>query len=285
MTIDSNLEHTTSLSSVAIRLAGSNTAIRRVKAVNWGQRAPGEGFVISIALPPGNSPIRNALIEECIVTQPANVPMNGINSGITIAPDALNVGHVIRGCLVYGVTVGTGPGQPNNFNAISAWGLIENNLIYDINGGNAIYADSWDYGDFIIRNNVMRRVYHGILFNMVNRKITGVKIIGNDIDATDSGVGIEWYCGELSVYPGAYVKGLLIKDNIINCAGSLGKALSLNGAYVEGLAINNVLQGSPDGYNFFCNTANLPGLHVRGFLNLDKTGKTVLISYTPVPVP
>lgn len=280
LTVDCNLQNQNAINYLAaVGLDGSNTRVSRVKAINWGTKVAGEVFVLSIGQAPVGYNITNVVIEQCIVTQPAPVVFGGGASGITLAYGPPNIkGGLIQDNIVYGVTGGGGAsGRPTFFNAYSAWGTLRQNRAIDIPIGSGIYSDSWNVGDFVIEGNIMRNVQCCINFNMAGKQIVGVTIRNNNLKPASNGFGISYYTGEISQHPTAYVKQLVIKDNVVipyeNATGV--DALALNGN-IEGAVLNNVLQGSADasGCDFRLNPANQVGFKVgtwAGNVNLAGT--------------
>ncbi len=280
MTVDCNLQNQASVGYMsAVGLDGSDTRISSVKAINWGATGAGsEAFVLAIGDAPVGYNITNAVIEKCIVRQPAPRLLGGGACGITVVSGPPKVvGGIIEDNLVESVSAGTGAGQPAWFNAYSAWGTLRHNRAINIYG-NGVYCDTpGTTGDFVIDGNYMRNVYDCINFNMVGTQIVGVTIADNDLQPSSGGCGISYYTGECSQYPSAYVANLVVKDNIVvpyNNAGAT-RALQLNG-YVSGIVTDNILQGSPDGYDFFVNPANEAGLSISTWSgNVDFRGNVV----------
>ncbi len=222
----------------AVRTIGSNILYRRITAINWGKSKLGETFVLAI----GNNQIPgsynyNPVIEECVVTQPANMIFDDGVTAISIHADGPVVSGLVRGgsirnCIVYSITAGTGLiGSPLYLHAFSdgTGGSTHDNYVYDLVGGIGVYNDSWNGGDSVIENNVFDNVSIGIMFNMPHFHRTGVRIAGNTIRVGQGGIGIYWYSGGVgNVDPNGYGDEVVIMDNMVYpaAATTLSTALS-----------------------------------------------------------
>lgn len=181
LTVDCNLQNQTlSMNIGAVSLEGNNARIRRVKVVNWGSTSGLEAFLISISRSThGTNKIKNCLIEDCIIGNPANVIHVGGVSGVNIFGESAGLstpdddwldGAEIRGCFVSDVETQHGGGlkKPDFFNAISFSGLgirVHNNLVMDITGGAAIYMECGSIINCVIENNMLMRVGTGIFLS------------------------------------------------------------------------------------------------------------------------
>jgi hypothetical protein len=255
LTIDCNLQNQrVACSPQGIQIAGSNTRISRVKAVNWGSTASKtECFVIGIF---GDPPAikTNCIIEDCIVTRPAPIQHQYGSSAISIFSEGNGTvirGGVVRDCMVMDVTAGTGVGRPPFFN--SYWApIVTHCQARNLAGGGAhtCYCDSWNWRDVVIEDNKFENVREGVSVGFVANHIDGLMIRSNIITVADGGVGINFWLSMKNPSQ-CFVTNLVISGNqiypgmrAVNTSG-----LALYGT-ISASIINNVLQGKGSGHDF-----------------------------------
>ena len=255
MTIDCNLQNQgVAIVAQAVGLAGNNTRISRVRAINWGStRNSYECFVLAISGHPDYGARTNCVIQDSVVDTPAPIihsdgttAISIFTSGSEYSSAPFIYGAQVHGNLVSGVTTGNSSGKPAYFHAyaVGAYsGVVRDNQAVNIIGGNGFYQDTWSGSDVVICNNVFENVSVGINFNMTEYNLARVKIIGNMIMPPEGGYGISYYSGEPgSVDTNAYAKHLLIKDNVVHpfrSATNLSAALSLAGD-ISASIVNNI---------------------------------------------
>lgn len=315
LTVDCNLQNqTNSLAVGAVLMAGNNTRISRVHAINWGTtKAGSECFVLAMTEHPATGITTNCIIEDCIVDTPAAVThadgttaISLFNGGIESPGTNLIVGGEVRGNLVNGITPGvptTGSPAYLHAYAIGAFsGYLHDNRAINIPGGIGFYQDTWSGGDAVVARNIFENVRLGICFNATTFHTSRVKLIGNVITPTSDGGGISYYTGEPSTNStNAYATQLLIKDNIIhplNGASYLDSgALALNGI-ISATVVGNILDGGTNGpdvwiawwqhptvkMDMFSENYNLQGTALRMCTSADynwRPGYVDVIKFTP----
>lgn len=193
LTIDSNLAATGAASRGrgAIRLMGSHTRIRRVRAKNWGTRntsTPGFVFSLITALPsssPAVTDIVNTGMEECYADSPGSGVGGDNNNTITtifnvsgpddtaVSAEAHAKSPFIRNCYVDAGVAAPVAGLPitsrASFRAISmGWcrgGVVEGNQIYNVDVAGP-YQGLRSVRDIIVRNNFCKNVARGPYFDL-----------------------------------------------------------------------------------------------------------------------
>ncbi|HXT10161.1 MAG TPA: hypothetical protein VN873_01255 [Candidatus Angelobacter sp.] len=274
LTVDCNLQNQTNSGAFeAVVLAGSNTRISRVHAINWGSTKAGdECFVIVIAYPAGGV-ATNCVIEDCAVDTPAPVMHVDGTTAISIfsgteegTHGAHTVGAEIRGNIVSGVTANSrNPGSPKYINAYclgTETGYLHDNRAMNLAGGVGYYQDTWSGADVIIARNDFEDVLDGILFNLQSYHMSRLKIISNVITPTTNGCGISYYTGNPSPHnTNVYAAQLLIKDNVVQPyqggASLDGGALELNGS-ISATVVGNILDGGANGPDVWIGYQELP---------------------------
>jgi hypothetical protein len=271
LTVDCNLQNqNVGHTPTAVGLGGSDNKVSRVRAINWGSTQPPGYECFPIAVGP-HYQVRpqgyhNGVIEDCIVDQPAQVyhtegvvaiSVGGGHPNYGLISDTALGGWVIRGCTVKNVTSGTGLGQPNHMFGFTGNGRgadVYNNFAINLLGPASIgtYHDTWDHQDIIYRDNNYLNVTLGISYTMGNWWETNLTFINNVISFAPGGGGINID----NAYPpiGHKMEGIRIEGNTIypHVAGSSGTALGIHGD-IEFMADNNILDGGPDGLDFFVN--------------------------------
>jgi len=252
MTIDCNFQgqNPGAGAITAVGLAGSQTRISRVKAINWGTGSSGgEDFVLSISCAGASQTnyATNVVIEDCIVTQPTTATVSA-SEGVT----AIDVGPYVRGGvtrnnMVYNINTTTGPAW---IHALTCAGTVRQNYVWDLFGNAmAAYHDSWSMADQLIDGNVFDNVSGGIM-DYSSTWETNIVYQNNIMRIAENGVGINYYNGAgNNNNPGA--TNILINNNIsypsvLSTAYSI-QALALNG-YVTASVMDNVFQGAPGNY-------------------------------------
>lgn len=269
LTIDSNAAGQSSFLNLnAVSLTGSNTRISRVKAINWAISFNAECFVIALSNN-GVDQYTNCVIEDCIVTQPAQVMFGGGATGISVfvamGPGPGNIrGAEIRNCLVYDIVTATGGlGSPVYFNALQdcSGGMVVGNKVYNLTGVSSlgIYRDSWNGRDTFITGNIIE-AYGCVYYNMTNYSMKNVSITNNRLSPLEGGFGITYYTGEISNTPLAFVENLLLMNNIIYPAEGVSQCYAVKlSSRITAILMNNVMQGG-DAHNseLFVNRDNDP---------------------------
>jgi hypothetical protein len=266
LTADCNFQNVSGVSCVeAVVLAGSNTKISRVKAINWGNATVGyECFVLAIDPPPNGHDGTNGVIDDCIVTQPAPRVFADGSTGISINTDSFGWGRtnhfraaLIENNLVMTVQTGSGPGNPAYFNAYGANGTVRHNQANDLIGNAVgVYRDTWSGRDVVIEDNEIDNVSRCIYFNMTSYSLTGLVVKNNVLRPAEGGFGLQYYAGVTNI---SYVSNFVVLDNVIypNSNATNTTALILGGN-VSASIMNNVLQGGGNGSDFFCQWAQSP---------------------------
>jgi hypothetical protein len=261
MTIDCNMQNQTNFASVglvaAVQLAGSQTRITRVKAINWGSANGNECHVLVSQPSSGHTTATNCVIEDCVVTQPAATNANA--SGATAIHMTPNLrGGIIRNNFINNIQ--SGGNGPVYFFAIRAGDNIRNNYVYDIISGNGsnvcgIYGgqDGY-YGDVLIDGNVFDNVYQCVYFNNEN-PATNIVIKDNVLRPAEGGLGISYATTGTG---NAAVTNLAIEGNIVYpcCLATNVTALGLNcSTYgfvnIFATVMDNIFQGGGSGYDLY----------------------------------
>ena len=270
----------------AVHLAGSNVRLSRLKAINWGTTAAGvECFIFNEANLPGSAST-NLLMEDCVVTQPANVLFQNGADGYCFgsAPlDLTNPGSQgwlsnveIRNCRCFNVGVGTF-GNPAYFKGISLGNAvdgekIDGNMFSNV-GGDNVGASCGSLINLSIDNNMFLNALVGIGFQAsdwcggtndsyyisIKRNI---RISNNLITVTSGGVALQ-----LTGFDGQPIQGLDIENNLVKAADGSGQIIALNLDYTDGLTLkNNTLDAN--GGQVFETTTNLVISQIAGNQNL-----------------
>jgi len=188
LTIDCNLDgQTSSLTACgAIRIKGSHSRIRRVKATKWGTKTTLKAcYVIATitADPAATIPgIFDTVIDECFLVEPSNA---SVSSGVVVVlhaghpgkdgatdlaafPEPMGDSAVIRNCFVDG-------GQANlatdtrDVRALSvSWchgAIVESNQIYNVRNGGP-HQSQGSVQELIVRNNFYKNVVKGPFFDL-----------------------------------------------------------------------------------------------------------------------
>jgi hypothetical protein len=269
LTIDCNLQNNRDADNLnAVELFGSDAKISRVKAVNWGTTTKHEDFVLVIC--PQNAftfYATNCVIEECVVTQPAQVlPGSGGVTAISIFTEGNYsscdvAGAVVRDNLVYNVRTGASVGAVWNFNAYCQGGIVRHNQALNLTGRTAaaVYHDSGSTRDGVVEDNVFDNVTMGIRFNFDSGGVTNQVFRNNIIRTTEGGTGI-WYGYTPSNTP---TKNLVVKDNIVYPSINATNATALNlQSHMTATVTGNIFQGGGIGndvsipYDYSPNGAN-----------------------------
>lgn len=271
---------------------GSDNKISRLRGINWGTlEQPKECFVFfNLAHESPAERYGNGVIEDCVVEKPAAIGMPtyattaiacgcvfGQKPGGGIVPDLSSGGWVIRGCIVRNVTAGPAANLPSHINALTGADCdIHDNRVENLisAGGvaNAVYGDTWDTKNTIIRNNRFLNVQNGInyVYGIAYRQ-TNITVQNNFITLTNDGNGIGFTILEnLAGNPNANMRGIRIANNTIiphvstqNAASALG----INGD-VEFSADNNVLDaGGGSGHDFHSSGDNINKIKALSFSN------------------
>jgi len=269
MTVDCNLQAQTNFCTHAVSIAGNNTRISRVRAINWGTTTSNnECFVLNINSHSQNGAKTNCVIEDCVVEQAAPVTHARETTAITIfnglgltGQDLINslvLGSEIRGCVVSGVTAGTGgSGSPTAFHAYGAGYrhvTIHNNRAVNLLGNydvdcSGVYSENGDSDGITIANNVFENVLRGIYFNAASGNQTRMKVLNNVLMPAEGGVGIQ-FNGNGDNNTNLVAREWIIKDNVVHPHRT---ATNVTAFYVTGglraMVLNNVFQGAGTGFD------------------------------------
>lgn len=292
MTVDCNLQGQTNAMAVcAVHIAGNNTRISRVHAINWGSILQGtECFVLNIASHSAIGPRTNCVIEGCVVDTPAPVTHADGTTAVSIFTGweedpgyPLVIGGEISGNLVTGITAGGGGiGRPSYLNAygLGAFqGYVHDNRAINLVGGVGFYQDTWSGSDVIVAHNVFDNVSSGVYFYTAEEHMQRIKILGNVIMPSENGVGITYYTGEPNnANPNAFTRNLIIKDNTVHpcrLATNLSSALALNGD-ITATVVNNILDAGTTGTDVRVAWWQLPRLKLNTFAGNFNLKGTVL---------
>jgi len=180
-TIDCNMPSSPNVACGAIRLMGSHTRLRRVRACNWGTRSTSRKcFVFSVITATsgvGGIQTVDAGIEECLANAPAE---DGGASRVTAfhaggkedaaqVAEAFGTGPFIRNCFVdAGVPT---PSKTGKYYGLSmGWcrlGIIEGNQVHNLDVGGP-YQDIATTRDIVVRDSFFRNVARGPYWNLGN---------------------------------------------------------------------------------------------------------------------
>ena len=270
----------------AVHLAGSNVRLSRLKAINWGTTAPGvECFIFNEANLPGASST-NLLIEDCVITQPAEVLFQNGADGFCFGGNALDLSNPgsqgwlsnveVRNCRCFNVGVGTF-GNPAYFKGISLGHAvdgekIDGNMFSNV-GGDNIGTSCGSLINLSIDNNMLLNALVGIGFqasdwcggtnasDYVSIK-RNIRISNNLITVTSGGVALE-----LTGFDGQPIQGLDIENNLVKAADGSGQIIALNLDYADALTVkNNTLDAN--GGPVFEATTNVVISQIAGNQNL-----------------
>jgi hypothetical protein len=278
ITFDCGLDaQTSSIASGAVLLQGSDMSIRRCRGINWGTKSTDECFVFVINSHYNTTLFDSgALIEDCIVDQPANVVMAGVVTAFDISGGGMSGAGItdpfshgwlhdgtIRGCSTRGIVTGLLQGQVpeiHGYTMMTYGGRVTGNIFQDISGTGAarsFYSDTWSAYDISISGNSFESapIYTSISsfslqnVRIVDNAVLGIVIIGN---------------------AGFKTKNVLIQANRVDGRIYLEQ---VDGSLVSGNTITRVPES--DGVNIATGTVN-----VRQFGNFNDAG---LISGVPNP--
>jgi len=268
-TIDCNLQNNasyswtdsggTNWSGICIQAAflfGSDVKISRMKAINWGTTAVNVECPIFGELPLYDRGVwygTNLLIEDCIVTQPAQVSFGNGADGFGIGgtptdltqiggPGWIN-GAEIRNCRCY--NIGTGSfGNPNYFNGIGVGNAVVGekicgNLFINV-GGTAVFSSCGSAVDCSIDHNLFINVSNGVSFAAIdycpgatNSVKRNIRIADNLITVGTGGIGMS-----LSGIFGQPIDGLEVEANSIKAEDGSGSITALYaGSYITNLTV------------------------------------------------
>ena len=270
----------------AVSLAGGNVRLSRLKAINWGTTTAGtECFVFNEANLPGAAST-NLLMEECVITEPANVSFQNGADGFCFGSAPLDLSKPgsqgwlsnveIRNCRCFNVGVGTF-GNPAYFKGISLGNAvdgekIDGNMFSNV-GGDNIGTSCGSLINLSIDNNMLLNALVGIGFQAsdwcggtnasyyVSIK-RNIRISNNLITVTSGGVALE-----LTGFSGQPVQGLDIENNLVKAADGSGQIIALSLDYAENLTVkNNTLDAN--GGPVFEATTNVAISQIAGNQNL-----------------
>lgn len=259
MTIDCNLRSGISAGAInAITLLGNDSKISRVKGINWGSLHTGWESFVFVIRPPDCGYATNCVIEDCVVTQPANVTHACGTTAMAVFTDlpygmSLMYDAILRNNLVYNITAGSSVGMPQYIHAYSGNGTISHNRalnIIDTTGtfsGCAVYRDTWAGRDCIIENNVFENVSEGVYFNLPNLGFTNLVVRNNSITIAEGGYGVACYNPDTN----SKLTNLILKENIITPAPNAINVTAFY-PYVRNLTANvtgNIFQGGGTGFD------------------------------------
>jgi hypothetical protein len=197
LTIDANLQsagQTANLACGAIRLMGNHVRIRRVKAINWGNKLSTKTslvLAVIMAEPETGGTMTDCGIEECIAIQLASTPSTSTVGEVLILHaggklvrsngndyDAVNelegygLGAFIRNCFVdcdSTGSLGNGTDYRSKFRALSMssckGGIIEGNQVHNTWYAGP-YLTRWSARDILVRNNTFKNVVGGPFPNL-----------------------------------------------------------------------------------------------------------------------
>jgi hypothetical protein len=274
---DCNLQNQPSGSTVGAVLiyGGSNSRIENCRAINWGTGSSTiECFVFTIAAyNDGGGTHSGPKILNCHVDTPAPI-VHGhggttaiciFDNGAIPADGGSFYGGEIAGCVVHDITIGSGTGQPFNFNAYTlssmGGGVCRNNQAYNLivgsgSGGIAAgwYHDTGSIGNQLITGNYFSNVGQGIFDSATGvggggggGTITNLQIKNNYISATSR---------DIALYNNSNVtsSGFTIQDNTLAQSAS-----GVVGVYLGTLVHNAIIaQNTIDADHSAVAAANYP---------------------------
>jgi hypothetical protein len=180
LSIDCGLPPSPNMACGAIRLMGSHTRIRRVRAHNWGTRSGSQACVVFslITATSGAGGIQtvDAGLEDCLANDPAAdgnasrvtaFHAGGKEEVLTDSAEGFGTGPFIRNCFVdCGLTT---PSKTGNYCGVSmGWcrlGIIEGNQIHNLDLGGPV-QDRATTRDLVVRDNFYRNVARGPYWNL-----------------------------------------------------------------------------------------------------------------------
>ena len=286
LTIDCNLQNQNApfgLNIQAMLLYGSNIRMSRLKAINWGTTASGkECFVFDEANLPGVSST-NLLIEDCVVTQPAQVSFqNGADGFVFVAVNPVDLsnpgsqgwinGAEVRNCRCFNIGIASF-GNPIYFNGTGLANAvdgekIDGNVFINVAGQN-IASSCGSAVNCSIENNMLINAGYGIFFQggdycpggttSVKRNI---RISNNLITVTTGGIGMS-----LSGVFQQAINGLDVENNLVRAGDGSGQITAFSSDYINQLTLkNNTLDAN--GGTSITTTANVQISQVVGNQNL-----------------
>jgi hypothetical protein len=211
LTIDCNLgQQPADVACGAVRVMGSHTRIRHIKAINWGTNSSTRPCLVIAAITADKDSSATADdcgIEECLVvpataTPAANTQTTLLHAGGiemaagNIAATGLGTAPFIRNCFVDGGQASPS-GSPEIRGLSMAWckaGLIEGNQAHNLTYG--VFQQATNAQDLVVRNNGFKNVVKGVVLggigdNLVAGHNGNVTIDTNDHLATVSFTGVD----------------------------------------------------------------------------------------------
>lgn len=207
-------------SVAAIGVRGSNMKFSGLKVIHFGTKAGRECFAVSVFASDYSPPLRNILVEDCIITEPATNNSDGLTAFAIIGQSSgrlLNT--TVRRCTVSGVRPWFS--YSHGFGA----GCIENCRVDDCEVG--VYfepnPEGFDSpGPVVVRSNQFVNVVFGISVDFHPRAhFESLLCAGNEIvldSATPQGFGIR-FCDNCLPGPSGTITNLLILNNVIRYSG------------------------------------------------------------------
>ncbi len=204
-------------SVTAIELHGSNITLDGLKVVNFGTKAARECFPVGVWAPDYGPPLRNVLIEDCTVTQPATNNHDGLTAFVLVGQGAGRLlNSAIRRCTVSGVEPYFG--YSHAFGAASVENCRTENCEFGVYF--EPYSEGYEsVGPVMIRSNVFVNVVLGISVDFHPGAHFDTLICeGNEIvldnTASTQPFGIR-FCDTCAPGPSGTITNLLVLNNII----------------------------------------------------------------------